>query len=36
MSEVKLYDLSQPFGYNAPLWPYFPVVKIERFHYHSG
>jgi len=35
MSEVKLYDLSQPFGHNAPLWPYFPDVKIERFHYHA-
>jgi len=35
MSKVKLYDLSQPFGHNAPLWPYFPDVKIERFHYHA-
>jgi kynurenine formamidase len=35
MSEVKLYDLSQTFGHNAPLWPYFPDVKIERFHYHA-
>jgi kynurenine formamidase len=35
MSRVKLYDLSQPFGHNAPLWPYFPDVKIERFHYHA-
>jgi len=35
MSSVKLYDLSQPFGHNAPLWPYFPDVKIERFHYHA-
>jgi len=35
MSEVKLFDLSQPFGHNAPLWPYFPDVKIERFHYHA-
>jgi kynurenine formamidase len=35
MSENKLYDLSQPFGHNAPLWPYFPDVKIERFHYHA-
>jgi kynurenine formamidase len=35
MSGVKLYDLSQPFGHNAPLWPYFPDVKIERFHYHA-
>jgi kynurenine formamidase len=35
VGEVKLYDLSQPFGHNAPLWPYFPDVKIERFHYHA-
>lgn len=35
MKKVKLYDLSHPFGHNAPLWPYFPDVKIERFHYHA-
>ncbi len=35
MRKAKLYDLSQPFGHNAPLWPYFPDVKIERFHYHA-
>jgi kynurenine formamidase len=35
MDNVKLYDLSHPFGHNAPLWPYFPDVKIERFHYHA-
>jgi len=35
MERTKLYDLSQPFGHNAPLWPYFPDVKIERFHYHA-
>jgi kynurenine formamidase len=35
MSKVKLYDLSHPFGHNAPLWPYFPDIKIERFHYHA-
>jgi kynurenine formamidase len=35
MSKERLYDLSQPFGHNAPLWPYFPDVKIERFHYHA-
>lgn len=32
---VQFYDLSNPFGHNAPLWPYFPDVKIERFHYHA-
>jgi|GEM_PF-5684539 len=30
MSKERLYDLSQTFGHNAPLWPYFPDVKIER------
>ncbi len=33
--KVKLYDLSQPFGHNVPLWPYFEDVKIERVHYHA-
>ena len=31
----KLVDLSQPFGHNVPLWPYFEDVKIERVHYHA-
>jgi kynurenine formamidase len=35
MAKVKLYDLSQPFGHNVPLWPYFEDVKIERVHYHA-
>lgn len=35
MGKTKLVDLSHPFGHNAPLWPYFPDVKIERFHYHA-
>src|SRR5437763_13799553 len=30
---LQFYDLSHPWGHNAPLWPYFPDVKIERFHY---
>ena len=30
-----LFDLSNPWGHNVPLWPYFPDVKIERFHYHA-
>jgi kynurenine formamidase len=34
-SGLEFYDLSQPFGHNAPLWPYFPDITIERFHYHS-
>ena len=32
---LEFYDLSQPWGHNAPLWPYFPDIKIERFHYHA-
>jgi kynurenine formamidase len=32
---LRFYDLSHPFGHDAPLWPYFPDVKIERFHYHA-
>ena len=35
MRKTKLYDLSQPFGHNVPLWPYFEDVKIERVHYHA-
>ena len=35
MGNVKLVDLSHKFGHNVPLWPYFPDVKIERFHYHA-
>lgn len=32
---LQFYDLSHPWGANAPLWPYFPDIKIERFHYHA-
>jgi kynurenine formamidase len=32
---LEFFDLSHPWGHNAPLWPYFPDVKIERFHYHA-
>jgi kynurenine formamidase len=32
---VQFFDLSHPWGHNAPLWPYFPDVRIERFHYHA-
>jgi kynurenine formamidase len=32
-ARLQFYDLSHPWGHNAPLWPYFPDVKIERFHY---
>ncbi len=32
---LEFYDLSHPWGDKAPLWPYFPDVKIERFHYHA-
>jgi len=33
--DLEFYDLSQPWGYGVPLWPYFPDIKIERFHYHA-
>lgn len=32
---LEFFDLSHPWGHDAPLWPYFPDVKIERFHYHA-
>jgi len=32
MQNYKLYDLSHPWGFGCPLWPYFPDIKIERFH----
>ena len=32
---LQFFDLSHPWGHDAPLWPYFPDVKIERFHYHA-
>src|SRR4051794_29645069 len=32
---LQFFDLSHPWGHHAPLWPYFPDVKIERFHYHA-
>jgi kynurenine formamidase len=31
-AKLQFYDLSHPWGHDAPLWPYFPDVKIERFH----
>lgn len=34
-AKLEFYDLSQPYGHGAPLWPYFPDIKIERFHYHA-
>lgn len=33
MENLKLVDLSHPFGDKCPLWPYFEDVKIERVHY---
>ena len=35
MGKVKLYDLSQPFGFGAPLWPMFTDIQIERIWYHA-
>jgi kynurenine formamidase len=34
-SDLQFYDLSHPWGQGAPLWPYFPDIEIERFHYHA-
>lgn len=33
MGELRLVDLSHPFGDKTPLWPYFEDVKTERMHY---
>jgi kynurenine formamidase len=33
--DLQFYELSHPWGAGVPLWPYFPDVKIERFHYHA-
>ena len=35
LDDYELIDLSHPWGHGAPLWPYFPDLKIERFHYHA-
>jgi len=35
MGKEVLVDLSHPFGYGCPLWPYFEDVKIERMHYFA-
>jgi len=35
MGKVTLVDLSHPFGFGVPLWPYFADVQIERIHYHA-
>ncbi len=32
---MEFYDLSHPWGYQTPNWPYFDDVKIERVHYHA-
>ena len=34
-NNMKLVDLSHPFGAGCPLWPYFEDVKVERMHYHA-
>jgi kynurenine formamidase len=33
--EFEVYDLSWPFGFQAPLWPYFTDIRFERWSYHS-
>jgi len=35
LDDYDIIDLSHPWGHGAPLWPYFPDLKIERFHYHA-
>ncbi|MEM8857614.1 MAG: cyclase family protein [Chloroflexota bacterium] len=30
---LQFYDLSHPWGFQAPNWPYFADVKIDRLHY---
>lgn len=34
-SGLQFYDLSHPWGFQCPNWPYFEDVKIERIHYHA-
>jgi kynurenine formamidase len=34
-SGLQFFSLSHPWGDKVPLWPYFPEVVIERFHYHA-
>lgn len=33
--QLEFYDLSHPWGFQAPNWPYFKDVEIERIHYHA-
>ncbi|MEM8852059.1 MAG: cyclase family protein [Pseudomonadota bacterium] len=30
---LRFYNLSHRYGFQAPNWPYFPDVRIERTHY---
>ncbi len=32
---LEFYDLSHPWGFQSPNWPYFQDVQIERIHYHA-
>lgn len=32
---LEFYDLSHPWGFQVPNWPYFKDVEIERIHYHA-
>lgn len=34
-STLEFFDLSHPWGFQAPNWPYFRDVEIERIHYHA-
>lgn len=31
--QIEFYDLSHPWGFQTPNWPYFQDVQIERIHY---
>lgn len=33
--QLEFYDLSHPWGFQSPNWPYFQDVKIERIHYNA-
>ncbi|MHB8566208.1 MAG: cyclase family protein [Nitrososphaerales archaeon] len=33
--DVELIDLTNAYGYGAPLWPYFQDIGVARMHYHA-
>jgi kynurenine formamidase len=32
---VELVDMTNAYGYGAPLWPYFQDISVSRMHYHA-